>query len=291
MAVKKEAGKSQLPEPVREIEITRLNHESATIKIIGMTPFIYNSVPFKAQQTLLAPGPRRKNNAELAQSLKHNPSEEYRNSCYTSRDPTSPTKLVIPTAMFKGAMRTAALEMPGVSKAGIGRLIWVGPRAATMYGTPSLYMSVVRSADQARTPDIRTRAILEEWATEISVSYITPQLRAKTVFDLLEAAGLVSGVGDFRQEKGAGNNGQFRIVSSDEDKAEWQSIVAMGGRKQQEVALDTPEYYDQETEQLMTWFLAEIGRRGREKELAPVEAVVAGTNGKKRRGAGASGTA
>lgn len=283
MAAKKETGKGQASvESVREIEITRLNHESATIKIIGMTPFIYNSVPFKAQQVLLAPGPRRKNSAELAQSLKHNPSEEYRNSCYTSRDPASPTRLVIPTAMFKGAMRTAALEMPGVSKAGIGRLIWVGPRVAQMHGVPQLYMSVVRSADQARTPDIRTRAILEEWATEVTVSYVTPQLRAKTVFDLLEAAGLVSGVGDFRQEKGAGNNGQFRIVSSSEDEAEWQSIVDASGRKVQEAALASPNYYDQETEQLMTWFLAEIGRRGRDKELAPVEAVMAGANGKPR---------
>ncbi len=42
-------------------------------------------------------------------------------------------------------------------------------------------MSVVRSADIGKTPDIRTRAILPAWAARITVTYVTPKLTANAV--------------------------------------------------------------------------------------------------------------
>lgn len=264
--VKAAAKKPAATEQIKSIQITRVKSERLWLKVIGESPLIYNSVPEKARQVLLAPGPRM-TDADKVANLKHDPMSEYRNSVYRNEADDGPTRLQLLSSMFKGAMRTAALEMPGVTKAGIGRLIYVENQRTHLYGTPQFFMSVVRSADAGRTPDIRTRAIVARWCAEVTISFITPNLRSKSVIDLLEAAGMISGVGDFRQEKGAGDFGRFRIVTDAKDEAEWNEIAASGGRAEQDDALESPTFYDSDSERLMTWFMEEMGRRGRRSEL------------------------
>jgi hypothetical protein len=253
-----------------EIEVTALKYGSMDFRLISRSPFIYNSIPEKARHELLAPS-GRKNAAEKASTLKHNPLAEYRNSVYQTTSDDGPTRLEVPGSMFKGAIRTAALDMPGVSKSAIGRLlsIPIHLHRVSMYGIPKLFMTHVRSADLARTPDIRTRAILPEWCCELSISFVTPLLRAKTVTDLLESAGIVSGIGDWRQEKGSGDYGRFEIVDSAEKDAVWERIASYGTREAQDAALEHPEYYDYDTQRMMEWFIEEIPRRGRENDLLP----------------------
>ena len=77
-------------------------------------------------------------------------------------------------------------------------------------------MSITRSADKNRTPDVRTRAILPEWACKLRIAYTKPILREQAIFNLLAAAGLQSGVGDWRQEKGSGSYGAFKLVNADD---------------------------------------------------------------------------
>ena len=252
-----------------EMQVTRLQSNVVHgIKIIGMSPLIYNSVSLKAQQALLAPGPR-KNDAEKKAKEKHDPIWEYRNSVYRVIGDSHQTRLVLPSKMVKAAMRTAALDSPGVTKTAIGRLIWVEGENVPLWGVPQLLMSVVRSADMKRTPDIRTRAYVPEWATTVSIRFVTPLLRAKSVVDLLEAAGMVAGVGDYRQEKGAGSYGMFRIVMENDEKdmQDWARIVWNGGRLAQDAALLDPSYVDQGTHDLMDWFHEEMKLRGRTKDV------------------------
>jgi hypothetical protein len=71
MATKKETS--------TEIFVTEQRRETLNFCIMGTTPLIHNRMSQKVLQTLLCPAPR-KNAAEKAQSLKHNPLEEYRNS-------------------------------------------------------------------------------------------------------------------------------------------------------------------------------------------------------------------
>lgn len=241
------------------VDILRVTTERVTFCILGTTPFVCNAMSAKVKGALLTGG-MKKTKMERESSIKHDPIEEYRASPYRSREPEDPSLIVFPAAGFKRAMATAALELPGVNKAQIGRLCWAEGFTVPLFGIPQLYMAVVRSADAKRTPDIRSRAIIPEWASVVTVNYVTPNLRQQPVVNLMASAGIFIGVGDGRPEKGALNFGQFEVVS--EDDARFRRIMKVGGRKAQEVALQKPTYYDIETAELMEWHIAETKRRG-----------------------------
>lgn len=240
-----------------EVVIDKMEVGIVKVYVRGLTPLIYNAMSAKARHELLFPS-GRKTSADKAQKLKHNPLDEYRNSVYR-RSGDGPTRLIFPAAAFKSAMCNAALEIPGAKKAQIGRLLWVEGDSLDVYGAPKAIMSVVRSADMNHTPDVRTRAILSEWACMVSVRFVMPTMNATSVARLLATAGLVIGVGDFRQEKGKGNYGQFETANY-EDVA---GIIERGGMAAQDAALESPQFYDSETESLWTWFDGERVSRGR----------------------------
>ena len=121
-------------------------------------------------------------------------------------------------------------------------------------------MSVTRSADFNKTPDVRTRAIIPAWACRVTVRFTTPMLKETVVSNLFAAAGLIQGVGDWRNEKGSGTYGQFTLVKPDDP--EFRRIVKEGGRNAQIKAMDNPECYDMDSEELLSWFVAEADRRG-----------------------------
>lgn len=226
--------------------------------IVGTSPLILNRMSEKAKHELLMPK-GRKNAAERATSLKHIPVDEYRASAHTLKDDAQPTLLAIPSTAFKGSIRTAALDMPGAKKAQIGRLTYIAGEYVGVYGVPRLFMSITRSADMNKTPDVRTRAIVPTWACRVNITFVQPLIRAQAVANLLAAAGITVGVGDWRPEKGAGSYGQFRIA--DKDDAEYKAIVKAGGRAEQVEALEVPVPYDDESAELLSWFDDERGKR------------------------------
>lgn len=246
-----------------EISILQMTHDSVSFALIGTSPLIFNAVSFKSKQMLLMPRGRM-TDADKAANLKHNPPEEFRNSVYRSLDDAAPTRLIFPASAFKGAMMTAALDLPGTKKTEIGRLSWVEGQYVAIYGVPQLLMSVVRSADINRTPDIRTRAILPEWACVVHIRFVRPKLSAQAMAHLVAAGGITSGIGDFRQEKGKGSFGQYQPV--DAADAAFKRIVTAGGRAAQDAALADPVCYDVETEEMLSWFSAEIIRLGDAKQ-------------------------
>ena len=240
-----------------EIVIEKLTVGTASVWIKGQTPMIYNAMSAKAKHDLLLPS-GRKTAAEKAQTLKHDPPEEYRASVYRSIV-DGPTRLVFPCGALKSCMCNAALEIPGAKKAQVGRLVWVEGENVSVYGVPRMLMSVVRDADMNRTPNVRTRAILGEWCCRVTVRFVMPTMNETAVARLLETAGLVIGLGDYRQEKGKGNYGQFSLA----DEADCKAIIKAGGRREQDAALETPEPYDVETRELLAWYQDERKRRGR----------------------------
>jgi hypothetical protein len=241
----------------QEIQLDKLTVGKAEFAILGQTPMIYNAMSAKAKQDLLYPK-GRKTSADKAQNMKHNPIEEYRGSVYRHNDKNKPTTLGFPAAAIKSAMCNAALEIPGAKKTQIGRLVWVDSDMISVYGIPKMLMSVVRSADMNKTPDIRTRAILPEWCMIFKVNFVSPTLNITSVSRLIETAGLVIGLSDFRQEKGKGNYGQFRIA----DESEIKHLLKITA-KDQDAALESPDFYDAETVELFTWFEQEKKNRGR----------------------------
>jgi hypothetical protein len=203
-------------------------------------------------------GGGKKTKAERV-AIKHDPLAEFRNSAEQLAD--GPTALGLRVVAVKAAMCTAALETAGVTKTSAQRLIFMPGDHTPLYGVPQLRMDVVRSADINRTPDVRTRTFLPKWGAEITVHFITPQLSATGVATLLANAGILVGVGDFRQEKGKGAFGSFRVIGSDEDDSEWLELVGNHGRQAQVEALRDPEYANQETADLMAFYDSEVRRR------------------------------
>ena len=226
--------------------------------VLGTSPLIMNRLSQKTKHELLMPK-GRKTAHDKASMLKHVPVDEFRASPHTLSDKTAPTFLALPSTAFKGSLRSAALDMAGASKAQIGRLTYISGDYVSIYGVPKLYMAAVRSADINKTPDIRTRAILPQWACRLAITFVEPLIRQQAVVNLLAAAGITIGVGDGRPEKGALSFGQFKIVS--EKDAQFASIVKAGSRKAQIEAMDRPTCYDDETTELLSWFDAELSRR------------------------------
>lgn len=241
------------------ISIMEVEKVTMDFHVLGTSPLICNRMSQKVLRELLAPK-GKKTAAEKAGSMKHNPVQEFRDSPYRMTGPDSPTLLgFLPTA-FKKAMGTAALDMPGAKKAQILRLIYVEGEMLNLWGVPKLFMAITRSADINKTPDVRTRAILPEWAVKLSVTFTKPIMREQSIANLLAAAGIQSGVGDWRQEKGSGSYGAFKLVGADD--ADFNRIIATQGRAAQVEALDNPVAHDLETAELLSWFDVEMGRRG-----------------------------
>ena len=241
------------------IDVVRVTEEAMTFCVVGMSPFVCNTMSAKVKGQLLLP-PRRKSKSERESTLKHDPMREFVDSAMRSRGDEAETRILFPAAGFKRSMATAALEIPGVNKTQINRLCWSEGHAVSIYGVPELWMTVVRSADMARTPDVRTRAIVPEWASRVTMRYVTPNLNRQSVGNLFSSAGVFIGVGDGRPEKGALSFGRFEIVSEDDER--YQRIVQSGGREAQDAAFAEPTCFDQETEELLEWWNAEVKRRG-----------------------------
>lgn len=241
-----------------EISIVTLDEGEITFCILGTSPLIQNRMTEKAKQELLMP--KKKTAAERAGNLKHDPIAEFRSSPYRMQSPDAPTLLALLPTMFKQAMGTAALRTPGAKKTEIAQLVRVDWDRIPVFGVPRIFCAVTRSADMNKTPDVRTRAIVPKWACMLTVRFQKPILNEQVIANLLAAAGRVSGVGDWRQEKGSGSFGAFTLVSA--DNPDFKRICATGGRAAQEAALANPQPYDDETSELMAWFTAEAKARG-----------------------------
>jgi hypothetical protein len=243
-----------------EIEVMTLRQEEASFCILGLTPFYCNRVAEKARRELLMPRGRM-TAAQKAGNLKHDPVAEFRSSPYLRKDNGGPTRILMLATAFKGAIGQAAIDMPtSVARAQIDRLTYVVGQYVDIWGIPQLDMAIVRSADIGHTPDVRTRAVLQRWASRVTLKFTVPMLNMQSVSTLLAASGLICGIGDFRQQKGKGNNGLFEIVP--ETNKEYREIIATGGLAAQDAALAEPECANPETEELLSWWEDEVKRRG-----------------------------
>jgi hypothetical protein len=250
MAVKKAEAGSLYIDPLKQGTIT--------LRIIGTTPLYFNAMSLKVKHQLQA-GSGKKTAAEK-KHIKHDPENEFRESVYTQTD--GETLLCFPAPAIKAAMATAALETAGVTKTSVQRLIFLPQQRINIWGRPLLKCDVVRSADMNKTPDIRTRAYLPRWCAQVDISFIEPTLSAFSVFSLLANAGIIVGIGDFRQEKGRGSFGTFAVT--DHAAKGWEDVwqeITRDNRAVQSAALAMPEYADDDTAALMELMNGERLRR------------------------------
>ena len=241
------------------IHIDPIKQGRVTLRMIGTMPLYFNAMSLKVKQTLLLGGGKK--TAAQRQELKHDPEREFRDSVY--QQAKGETLLCFPASGVKGAMATAALATAGITSTSVKRGVGLPQQVINIWGRPYLKMDVVRSADMNKTPDVRTRAFLPRWCAEVDISYVMPTLSAYSITSLLQNAGVICGIGDFRQEKGKGGYGTF-AVSGSKDMGDWQAHwdeITQDAREVQQDAMDYPESADRETEQLMEILTGERARR------------------------------
>lgn len=261
----------------------QLQANEATFYLLGETPLIMNRMSEKAKRQLLLPK-SRKRVADRGGELKHVPIDEYRASVHAKNVPVDgEPMLFMPTPCVKGAIATASLDYPGTRKTEIERLVFLPETSVPIWGIPQLHMGIVRSADINKTPDVRTRAIIPQWATRVRVRWMRPLVEDFVIQDLIGLAGITNGIGDFRQQKGKGSFGCWTLTGpNDTDKARWETWQALTQitHEDQAAAIESPEFYDEQTAELFDWFVEETANRAAAVELAATPK----TKGKKANG-------
>lgn len=259
------------------IDIAPIKMGRITCHLLGVTPMIMHRFSFKSQGQLLFPKGRI-NAAEKAEHLKHDPLMEFRESIYRNRDSREPTAVHIPAMSFQKALAAAALDLPGASRAQILRLVSIVSTQVNLFGVPQLGMAMTRSSDIGRTPDVRTRAYFPRWCCQIEIEYVSTLLKPNQIVNLLAAAGMIVGIGDWRPQKG-GPFGKYTVVDANDPT--YLEIVKEGGRAAQLVAIDNPKAFCADTEELLAWFNQEAARRER---IIPSAAPMALTAKRKTNG-------
>lgn len=250
-----------LEESIAQLDIRR---GVSTFYLLGKMPLICNRLQEAQQRELIYPDPTKRGRKTAADLMagppKHDPLAEYRGSIHRLMSDNSPTLVCMPTTAFKGVLITSALDVPGTKKSQVGRLAWVEGARVPIYGAPQMYITPVKTAGMVRTPDMRTRAILPEWCCEITVNFQIPMMKHGVIHHLLASGGYTVGIGDYRQEKGKSSYGQFVLVDDPENHEEYQRIRQLDRAVQLE-AMQNPEFYDQDTQDLYEWYVAERQRR------------------------------
>lgn len=246
----------------KSINPTPIKQERVTFCVVGLTPLVYHAMSAKVMQELLLPK-GRKTALDKQLNLKHDPYQEYRDSVYRRRpEDEGATTLVLPSRMFKDATAKVAKRVPGGGTTTEMKQLLMAPfENLDLFGVPQIFLCTVRNSDIARTPDVRSRAIVPEWCCRVTFDYVTPQINVKALQTLLAAAGTLNGVGDYRQEKGSGNYGCFKVVSEDDPDF---LRISGSSRAAQDEALDEPLPYDHETKQLLNWYDEELLVRQKE---------------------------
>ena len=223
------------------IVIQTVESQKVTIQIVGKSGLYCHRMSAKAKNQLMLGG-RKKSAAERVE-LKHDPLAEFIDSMHVRPGMFEGTDIVFPAMALKSAMATAALVVAGIRKTDVQRLVYIRDEFVPVYGVPRVRMDITRSADINKTPDVRTRAYFSKWATQITVEFIRPVLSYTAIMALLYNAGVVCGIGDFRQEKGKGSYGTFEPTTS--------IPAALMDHAAQRVALADPEPDNEETRELI----------------------------------------
>lgn len=251
-------------------QIEPIKTRNIILHVVGTSPFIMHRFAKKAWQEMLYPA-AKKNRNEKESTLKHDPLLEFRESCYICRDPKAPALFHIPNNMLRDSMATAAVDIPGAAKAELKRLVACVNETVYFYGIPSLGMNMVKEGGMTKTPNVRTRAFFQRWACSVEFRYKVNPLTDSQIINLFGAAGQIIGIGDWRPQKG-GQYGTYRVCSPN-DK-EYQDIIKKENRATQQLGYDHPDFFDNNTEELMSWYTEEVARRRQDNDGEQLQTIM-----------------
>src|SRR4029077_2253029 len=113
---------------------------------------------------------------------------------------------------------------------------------------------------------VRTRAVFKEWGGKVTVRYTRGVVKEAFIANLMANAGMITGIGDGRIEKGTFAFGSWEVVSEDDPRL--LNLMKHHGRKAQLAAMEHPEASNEDTEELLAWFETELVRRETDRKPA-----------------------
>src|SRR5262245_34454892 len=126
------------------ITVTPIALTEMKFNLVGVTQLVPHSTSAHAKGQLLFPAPK-KNAAEKATTMKHEPWTEFREAAYRfSNEEAGETRLYMPAGAIKGALKDVAIDMVGARKSQVGRLTTVLGVKLPLYGVPKIYTTMVR---------------------------------------------------------------------------------------------------------------------------------------------------
>lgn len=257
----KTKGTETSPEP---IAIAIAERRNVTVWLLGVTPMICNKQSIKTKRTLILPSYFTRGKADRASTLKHDPLMEYRESIYRDDREDAPTLIQIKGGAVKSATCDSAVDVEGMQAAPVRRAVSVPSWYLNVYGVPQMFITDVRQSGPARTPDMRTRAIIPNWAIEVQFSFAYPMVNQTQVLNLCANGGMLRGLGDGRVEKGALDFGQYEVTNVNDPRI--QQLIKKGGRAAQVAAMGRPGYFDVETKELYEWFEEALKEKGKTEQ-------------------------
>lgn len=195
-----------------------MNMKEIHATIVGITPLIMHSFSQKIYNQIKEAG-------EIESGMKQggkkkniaNPEEDYQNSIYYFADHK---RYGMPSIAIKSAMvyagyqifkkpqtltRAAIFVCPGEQETGNG-LIEVN-------GEHRMREDMVRVGTINKVASPRYRAEFPEWKMDITIRFFANVISEEEVIKLLAAAGLASGLGEWRPQRG-GQMGMWQVVSA-----------------------------------------------------------------------------
>lgn len=192
-----------------------INLKTITVPIVGITPLIMHKFSTKSVQQLkeigeiesgMKQGGKKKNIA--------NPEVDYLNSIYYFADGK---RCGMPAIALKSAMVYAGYQIFKRPQTQTRAAIFVcpdetetGDGLVEVFGEHRNREDMVRVGTINKVASPRYRAEFPEWKMNVTIQFFADVISEEEVYKLISAAGLASGLGEWRPQKG-GQMGMWRI--------------------------------------------------------------------------------
>lgn len=202
--------------PVETVRITRPKLKTATINIVGISPYVQHAFSEKARGQM----EEKQRAGQQSRGKKVRESKDF-DAVYEAAKHTSEQGWIgIPAPAFRNAMISACrlvgivmtraklsvfVEADGIDRAD-------GTPLVRIIGEPRIHKASVRN--ETGVADVRWRPMWTEWGAAVNVTWDEDQFSATDVFNLMLRAGMQVGIGEGRPDSPNSNGlgwGRFEV--------------------------------------------------------------------------------
>lgn len=202
------APKNRLPkEATEQLRVLPLEIAVAKFHIVGITPLVVHAMSEKARKIL-----SRIDISKVGRKKEARVPEQEMEACRRFVMVGKDKRDAIPPVAFKKAMVSACTYLDGMTKVAARGAFQVNPGEdlipLILEAPPKMREDICRIGID--TPDVRWRPEYSPWSCDITVRYVKSFLNGSDIYNLLNWAGEVNGIGENRPQKG-GDWGMFKV--------------------------------------------------------------------------------